>query len=120
MLKSLKEDLIWPKMEASRCVVLAAPLQYLFLFIIFATFGSVQANTHHQKWEVAYEFKSPDCFQKLAITINGRTPGPTIVAGQGDTIVIDVKNRLLTENLAIHWHGIRQVLIQLRSKLSKL
>nr|XP_010905971.1 L-ascorbate oxidase [Elaeis guineensis] len=96
-------------MEASRCVGLAAPLQYLFLFIIFATFGSVQANTHHQKWEVAYEFRSPDCFQKLAITINGRTPGPTIVAGQGDTIVIDVKNRLLTENLAIHWHGIRQI-----------
>ena len=96
-------------------VALAAKLPLLFLFIVSATIGSVRAKIHYQKWEVAYQFKSPDCFQKLAITINGRTPGPTITAEQGDTVVIDVKNALLTENLAIHWHGIRQV--WMRTKL---
>ncbi|XP_038975510.1 L-ascorbate oxidase-like [Phoenix dactylifera] len=90
-------------------VGLAAKLPLLFFLIISATTGSVRAKIHYQKWEVAYQFKSPDCFQKLAITINGRTPGPTIIAEQGDTVVIDVKNALLTENLAIHWHGIRQI-----------
>ncbi|XP_051117912.1 L-ascorbate oxidase-like [Andrographis paniculata] len=69
----------------------------------------VEGRIRHYKWEVRYEFKSPDCFKKLAITINGATPGPTIVADQGDTVVVELKNSLLTENVAIHWHGIRQI-----------
>ncbi|KAK1278994.1 hypothetical protein QJS04_geneDACA014465 [Acorus gramineus] len=40
----------------------------------------VEARIIHHKWEVKYQFKSPDCFQKLAVTINGITPGPTIYA----------------------------------------
>ncbi|XP_075510360.1 L-ascorbate oxidase [Primulina tabacum] len=67
------------------------------------------ARVRHYKWEVKYEFKSPDCYKKLAITINGRTPGPSIIAQQGDTIVVELTNSLLTENVAIHWHGIRQI-----------
>ncbi|KAK6118390.1 hypothetical protein DH2020_047807 [Rehmannia glutinosa] len=69
----------------------------------------VEARVRLYKWKVKYEFKSPDCYRKLAITINGRTPGPSIVAQQGDTIVVELKNSLLTENVAIHWHGIRQI-----------
>ncbi|KAA3462024.1 Multicopper oxidase, type 1 [Gossypium australe] len=61
-----------------------------------------------EKHEVTYEYKSLDCYKKLAVAINGMTPGPTISAVQGDTIVVDVINNLLMENVAIHWHGIRQ------------
>ncbi|KAL6844646.1 hypothetical protein ACP4OV_025305 [Aristida adscensionis] len=68
-----------------------------------------RAATHRHRWEVSYQFKSPDCVCKLAVTINGGTPGPTIRATQGDTVVVTVKNALLTENVAIHWHGIRQI-----------
>jgi FtsP/CotA-like multicopper oxidase with cupredoxin domain len=68
-----------------------------------------EARIRHYKWDVKYEYKSPDCYKKLAITINGGTPGPTILAQQGDTIIVEVKNSLMLENLAIHWHGIRQV-----------
>ncbi|KAJ4966657.1 hypothetical protein NE237_018506 [Protea cynaroides] len=64
---------------------------------------------HYRRWEAKYEYKFLDCYKKLAITINGETPGPTIIAQQGDTIVVDLKNSLLTENVAIHWHGIRQI-----------
>ncbi|KAI0499165.1 hypothetical protein KFK09_020067 [Dendrobium nobile] len=81
---------------------------FFFLSICLAFFN-VEAKVHHLKWEIKYEFKSPDCFKKLAITINGLTPGPTVTATQGDTLVIDVTNSLLTENVAIHWHGIRQI-----------
>jgi FtsP/CotA-like multicopper oxidase with cupredoxin domain len=66
-------------------------------------------RVRHYKWEVKYEYKSPDCYKKLVITINGKTPGPTIQAQEGDTVIVEVNNNLLTENLAIHWHGIRQV-----------
>ncbi|KAL9661680.1 hypothetical protein QQ045_026506 [Rhodiola kirilowii] len=77
------------------------------LLMFLAATEAVRVRTF--KWEVKYEFKSPDCYKKLAITINGRTPGPTIVAQQGDTVVVELKNSLLTENVAIHWHGIRQI-----------
>ncbi|KAK2631285.1 hypothetical protein EUGRSUZ_L03139 [Eucalyptus grandis] len=70
---------------------------------------SVEAGVRRYKWDVKYEFKSPDCYRKLAITINGKTPGPTILARQGDTVIVEVTNGLATENLAIHWHGIRQI-----------
>jgi FtsP/CotA-like multicopper oxidase with cupredoxin domain len=33
--------------------------------------------------------------QKLAVTINGESPGPTIHATQGDTVVVTVHNKLL-------------------------
>lgn len=78
-------------------------------FVYCFTIPLVDARIRHYRWEVRYEYKSPDCYQKLAITINGRTPGPTIIAARGDTIVVELTNGLLTENVAIHWHGIRQV-----------
>ncbi|PQQ04903.1 L-ascorbate oxidase isoform X1 [Prunus yedoensis var. nudiflora] len=80
----------------------------LFLFLSLVEVPAVEARIRHYKWEVKYEYKSPDCFKKLVITINGRSPGPTILAQQGDTIIVELTNSLWTENVAIHWHGIRQ------------
>ncbi|MCL7041870.1 hypothetical protein MKW94_021518 [Papaver nudicaule] len=80
----------------------------LFVMMMLTT-SAVEAKVRHYKWEVKYQFQSPDCFRKLVIGINGKTPGPTIIAQQGDTIIVELKNSLLTENVAIHWHGIRQI-----------
>lgn len=90
-------------MKSTRCPSLCLLLLSLLCLQI------AEAKVRHFKWEVKYEYKSPDCFKKVAITINGRTPGPTIVAQQHDTIIVELKNSLLTENVAIHWHGIRQI-----------
>lgn len=35
-------------------------------------------------------------------------PGPWIQACWGDTIVVNVTNRMVTNGTSIHWHGIRQ------------
>jgi FtsP/CotA-like multicopper oxidase with cupredoxin domain len=80
----------------------------LFLCLSLSTLLARAATRRHE-WEVSYQFKSPDCVRKLSATINGQTPGPTIRATQGDTVEVKVTNSLLTENLAIHWHGIRQI-----------
>ncbi|KAB1202100.1 L-ascorbate oxidase [Morella rubra] len=80
----------------------------LLAFSLVTVLNSAEAKTHFHKWELKYAFKSPDCYKKLAVTINGDSPGPTIYAQQGDTIVVEVNNTLVTENVAIHWHGIRQ------------
>ncbi|GLT43988.1 hypothetical protein SLA2020_179080 [Shorea laevis] len=69
---------------------------------------AADAIIHLHKWLLNYEYKSPDCVEKLVITINGQSPGPTIRAQQGDTIIVEVTNNLFTEGVSIHWHGIRQ------------
>lgn len=71
--------------------------------------GVAEARIRRYKWEVKYEYRSPDCVKKLVITINGQTPGPTIRAQQNDTVIVELTNNLMTENVAIHWHGIRQI-----------
>ncbi|KAK8942252.1 hypothetical protein KSP40_PGU016439 [Platanthera guangdongensis] len=81
---------------------------FIFFLCLCAVSSGVDSVVHHLKWEIKYEYRSPDCFQKLAVTVNGVNPGPTITATQGDTLVIEVTNGLHSENTAIHWHGIRQ------------
>ena len=87
--------------------------QYLLILLCFFVFlwesRTAESRTLYYKWEVKSELKSPDCFKKLTLTINGRSPGPTIYAHQGDTVIVELKNSFVTENVAIHWHGIRQV-----------
>ena len=42
---------------------------------------------------------------RMATTINGTIPGPTLRWREGDTVTIRVKNEL-HESTSIHWHGI--------------
>lgn len=80
----------------------------LWLFVLGTSLFNGEAAIVMQKWEVKYAYSSPDCYKKLALTINGLIPGPVIEAVEGDTVVVEVTNGLFTENVAIHWHGIRQ------------
>ncbi|TKW12127.1 hypothetical protein SEVIR_5G016600v4 [Setaria viridis] len=93
---------------------MAAPSRRPTLAVVLGAFLcslaalSAEAKVHHHTWDIAYHRKSLDCFEKLAVTVNGEAPGPTIRATQGDTVVVTVRNMLETENTGIHWHGIRQ------------
>ncbi|MDV7212662.1 copper resistance system multicopper oxidase [Azotobacter beijerinckii] len=42
---------------------------------------------------------------RIATTINGSLPGPTLRWREGDTVTLRVRNRL-DEDTSIHWHGI--------------
>jgi CopA family copper-resistance protein len=42
---------------------------------------------------------------RIATTINGTVPGPTLQWREGDTVTLRVKN-LLSEETSLHWHGI--------------
>ncbi|XP_041977643.1 laccase-1-like [Aricia agestis] len=44
---------------------------------------------------------------RASISINGQSPGPAIHVCLHDTVVVRVKNKL-TQDVAIHWHGIEQ------------
>jgi hypothetical protein len=86
-------------------------LRALIIWSILLYFSrlSLGAKSRHVKWEVEYLFWSPDCVENVVMGINGQFPGPTIRANAGDTIVVELTNKLSTEGVVIHWHGIRQV-----------
>lgn len=71
--------------------------------------GSEAHSVHRYKWKINYQEWSPDCVNQTLIAINGKFPGPEIKARVGDTIVVELENLLPTENVVIHWHGIRQI-----------
>ncbi|KAG2311219.1 hypothetical protein Bca52824_022776 [Brassica carinata] len=70
---------------------------------------TASAAVRQYDWEVEYKFGWPDCKEGMVMAINGQFPGPTIHALAGDTIVVHLTNKLATEGLVIHWHGIRQL-----------
>jgi FtsP/CotA-like multicopper oxidase with cupredoxin domain len=39
-------------------------------------------------------------------TVNGKSPGPTIAAKQGQLIEVHLRNKSVTAGVALHWHGI--------------
>lgn len=46
---------------------------------------------------------------KYAIMINDSMPGPSIWSNVGDIVNITVNNQLMSDSVAIHWHGIQQL-----------
>ena len=42
------------------------------------------------------------------IAVNGLIPGPTLVVNYNQTVIINVMNSLINEEISIHWHGLFQ------------
>ena len=71
----------------------------------------ITCNTVEYNWEITEGIIAPDGVSRLAILINGQSPGPMLKASWGDEIIVHVKNSLPVENLngtTIHWHGVHQ------------
>ena len=43
------------------------------------------------------------------IGINGLAPGPTLIVYEGQRMIVNVINNLITESTSIHWHGMDMV-----------
>jgi FtsP/CotA-like multicopper oxidase with cupredoxin domain len=39
-------------------------------------------------------------------TLNGKTPGPTITATQGELIEVNLRNASVEDGVSLHWHGV--------------
>ncbi|KMT05207.1 hypothetical protein BVRB_7g173520 [Beta vulgaris subsp. vulgaris] len=64
--------------------------------------------TRHYRFDIRLKKVTHLCKTKNMITVNGKFPGPPIVAREGDQVVVKVVNHV-TNNITIHWHGIRQL-----------
>lgn len=49
-----------------------------------------------------------DGMKRTITVVNRMMPGPSIEVCLNDTIIVDVKNRLMSEGTTIHWHGMHQ------------
>ncbi|KAG5550432.1 hypothetical protein RHGRI_015404 [Rhododendron griersonianum] len=68
----------------------------------------VECRVRHYKFNVVMRNTSRLCSTKSIVTVNGRFPGPTLTAREGDTVLVKVVNHV-KYNVSIHWHGIRQL-----------
>ncbi|XP_051204131.1 laccase-4-like [Lolium perenne] len=67
-----------------------------------------QGITRHYHFNVQMANVTMLCGTKSIVTVNGRFPGPEIVAREGDRLHVRVTNHV-AHNMTIHWHGIRQL-----------
>ncbi|XP_028791405.1 laccase-17-like [Neltuma alba] len=73
--------------------------------IVAAKHGPI---TRHYTFNVRMRNVTRLCHTKSMVTVNGKYPGPPIVAREGDQVVVKVVNHV-QYNVSIHWHGIRQL-----------
>ncbi|XP_031384589.1 laccase-17-like [Punica granatum] len=64
--------------------------------------------TRHYTFDIKMQNVTRLCHTRSIVTVNGKFPGPRIVAREGDRLLIKVINHV-PHNVSIHWHGIRQL-----------
>ncbi|KAM6598132.1 hypothetical protein CsatA_008656 [Cannabis sativa] len=64
--------------------------------------------TRHYKFDIKLQNVTRLCKTKSILTVNGKFPGPRIIAREGDRVLIKVANHV-QNNVTLHWHGIRQL-----------
>ncbi|KAI3519246.1 hypothetical protein L1887_08273 [Cichorium endivia] len=81
-------------------------LLLLFGFMALVSLHA-EAATKKYQFDVQVSNVSRLCHAKPIVTVNGRFPGPTIYAREGDRVIINVSNHA-QYNMSIHWHGLKQ------------
>ncbi|GKV05863.1 hypothetical protein SLEP1_g17818 [Rubroshorea leprosula] len=83
-----------------------AALLYICLALILPEFAA--GITRHYTFNIKHHNVTRLCNSRSILTVNGKWPGPRVVAREGDTVLIKVVNHIAA-NVSIHWHGIRQL-----------
>ncbi|XP_008222248.1 PREDICTED: laccase-2 [Prunus mume] len=88
----------------------AAFLLALSCFWSLPEFSAAAASgvTRHYKFDIKLKNVTRLCQTKSIVAVNGKFPGPRIIAREGDRILVKVVNHV-QNNISLHWHGIRQL-----------
>lgn len=68
-----------------------------------------RAGTVTYDWDVTWVNAAPDGFSRPVIGINNQWPCPKIEATKGDTVVVNLNNKLGNETTGLHFHGVNQI-----------
>lgn len=55
-------------------------------------------------WQIVPQNVTRLCKTKSILSVNGKFPGPGVVAREGDRLIIKVVNKV-ANNISIHWYG---------------
>ncbi|KAI5578921.1 hypothetical protein POPTR_008G064000v4 [Populus trichocarpa] len=80
----------------------------ILLLVIFIFPALVECEVRLYDFRVVLTNTTKLCSTKSIVTINGKFPGPTIYAREGDNVNIKLTNHV-QYNVTIHWHGVRQL-----------
>ncbi|KAL8039358.1 hypothetical protein ABFX02_10G031600 [Erythranthe guttata] len=91
-------------------------MSFTVLFMALCIFPQINGHpphinggkTRHYKFNIQMKNVTRLCHTKSMVTVNGKFPGPSIFAREGDRLLIEVVNNV-QHNISIHWHGIRQL-----------
>ncbi|GAU18530.1 hypothetical protein TSUD_234020 [Trifolium subterraneum] len=64
--------------------------------------SSSEAAIKRYQFDIQVKNVSRLCHAKPIVTVNGRFPGPTIYAREGDQVFVNVTNHA-QYNMSIHW-----------------
>ncbi|KAK4153229.1 multicopper oxidase [Chaetomidium leptoderma] len=81
----------------------------LLSFTCLSLASVARAATVTYNWDVTWVWASPDGFGRPVIGINNQWPCPLINATVGDTVVVNIANKLGNQTTGMHFHGINQV-----------
>ena len=84
----------------------ASGFSSFLLLLLLATLTVAKTVTYN--WDVTWVNAAPDGFSRPVVGINGQWPNPPITASVGDTIVVNLNNKLGNETTGLHFHGISQ------------
>ncbi|CAI9779058.1 unnamed protein product [Fraxinus pennsylvanica] len=100
-----------PRKKMERQQTKQNPPKNVRLFGVFAALLLPEfafCMTRHYKFNIVQHNVTRLCHTKSIFSVNGRFPGPRIVAREGDQLLVKVVNHV-SNNITIHWHGIRQL-----------
>ncbi|KAL8093585.1 laccase-22-like [Apium graveolens] len=81
----------------------------IIIFLAAVLFPApVESAVRQYKFNVVMKNVTKLCETKSIVTVNGKFPGPTVYAREGDTVNVKVINSV-KYNVTIHWHGVRQL-----------
>ncbi|EOY07485.1 hypothetical protein SCA6_001483 [Theobroma cacao] len=77
-------------------------------FVLLLLLENVAGETRHYTFNIDYHNVTRLCHTRTILTVNRQFPGPRLVAREGDRVIVKVVNHI-SNNVSIHWHGIRQL-----------
>ncbi|XP_072985694.1 laccase-10-like [Typha latifolia] len=89
-------------MTAATFIALTLSILFALPHLSFAT------TTRNYKFDIRLKNITRLCHTRSVATVNGRMPGPRIVAREGDRVIVKVVNHI-PNNVTLHWHGVRQL-----------
>ncbi|KAF8029288.1 hypothetical protein BT93_E1846 [Corymbia citriodora subsp. variegata] len=81
---------------------------FIFCTLLLGFLKLAEGKTRHYTFHIDYHNVTRLCHTRSVLSVNKQSPGPRLVAREGDQVLVKVVNHV-GPNVTIHWHGVRQL-----------